>query len=169
MLNKALLQGRFTADPELRSTQSGVSVTTFALAVNRDFKKEGQPDADFINCVAWRSTAEFVCKYFQKGMQAVVDGSIQTRSYTDKDGNKRTAFEVLVDNIYFADSKKDDGQKAAAQGQTQSYGLTDAPNFNLDGGSYAKLPKNFEPQQQGFSPDQYKPTWEDVDMDDLPF
>lgn len=153
MLNKALLQGRFTADPELRSTQSGVSVTTFALAVNRDFKKEGQPDADFINCTAWRSTAEFVCKYFQKGMLAVVDGSIQTRSYTDKDENRRTAFEVVVGNIYFADSKKDDGQKAAAQGQTQSY----------------TFPENFEPQQQGFSPDQYKPTWEDVDTDDLPF
>lgn len=153
MLNKALLQGRFTADPELRSTQSGVSVTTFTLAVNRSYRKEGQPDADFINCVAWRSTAEFVCKYFQKGMLAVVDGSIQTRSYTDKDGNKRTAFEVVVDNIYFADSKKDDGQKAAAQGQTQSY----------------TFPENFEPQQQGFSQSQYKPTWEDVDMDDLPF
>jgi single-strand DNA-binding protein len=154
MLNKALLQGRFTADPELRSTQSGVSVTTFALAVNRDFKKEGQPDADFINCTAWRSTAEFVCKYFQKGMQAVVDGSIQTRSYTDKDGNKRTAFEVVVDNIYFADSKKEDRPApTSAQGQTQSY----------------TFPENFEPQQQGFSPDQYKPTWEDVDTDDLPF
>jgi single-strand DNA-binding protein len=154
MLNKALLQGRFTADPELRSTQSGVSVTTFALAVNRDFKKEGQPDADFINCTAWRSTAEFVCKYFQKGMQAVVDGSIQTRSYTDKDGNKRTAFEVVVDNIYFADSKKEDRPApTSAQGQTQSY----------------TFPENFEPQQQGFSQSQYKPTWEDVDTDDLPF
>lgn len=154
MLNKALLQGRFTADPELRSTQSGVSVTTFALAVNRDFKKEGQPDADFINCTAWRSTAEFVCKYFQKGMQAVVDGSIQTRSYTDKDGNKRTAFEVVVDNIYFADSKKEDRPApTSAQGQTQSY----------------TFPENFEPQQQGFSQNQYKPTWEDVDTDDLPF
>lgn len=153
MLNKALLQGRFTADPELRSTQSGVSVTTFALAVNRSYQKDGKQETDFINCTAWRSTAEFVCKYFQKGMLAVVDGSIQTRSYTDKDENRRTAFEVVVDNIYFADSKKDDGQKAAAQGQTQSY----------------TFPENFEPQQQGFSQDQYKPTWEDVDTDDLPF
>lgn len=152
MLNKALLQGRFTADPELRHTASNIPVTTFTLAVNRDFKKEGQPDADFINCVAWRSTAEFVCKHFQKGRQAVVDGSIQTRSYTDKDGNKRTAFEVVVDNIYFADSKKED-RPAPTLPQTQSYAY----------------PKNFEPQQQGFSQDQYKPTWEDVDMDDLPF
>jgi single-strand DNA-binding protein len=153
MLNKALLQGRFTADPELKATKSGVSVTTFALAVNRSYQKDGKQETDFINCVAWRSTAEFVCKYFQKGMLAVVDGSIQTRSYTDKDENRRTAFEVVVDNIYFADSKKDDGQKAAAQGQAQSY----------------TFPENFEPQQQGFSPDQYKPTWEDVDTDDLPF
>lgn len=154
MLNKALLQGRFTADPELRHTASNIAVTTFSLAVNRSYVRQGQErETDFINCVAWRSTAEFVCKYFQKGMLAVVDGSIQTRSYTDKDENRRTAFEVVVDNIYFADSKKDDGQKAASQGQTQSY----------------TFPENFEPQQQGFSQSQYKPTWEDVDTDDLPF
>lgn len=106
MLNKALLQGRFTADPERRSTQNGTEVTTFSLAVNRSYKKEGTPETDFIHCVAWRNTAEFICKYFQKGSMAVVDGTIQTRSYTDKDGNKRTAFEVVVQNIYFADSKK---------------------------------------------------------------
>lgn len=154
MLNKALLQGRLTKDPELKATKSGVSVTTFALAVNRSYQKDGKQETDFINCVAWRSTAEFVCKYFQKGMQAVVDGSIQTRSYTDKDGNKRTAFEVVVDNIYFADSKKEDKPApTSAQGQTQSY----------------TFPENFEPQQQGFSQSQYKPTWEDVDTDDLPF
>ena len=107
MLNKAILMGRLTADPELRKTTSGTSVTSFTLAVNRDFKKDGQQETDFINCVAWKNTAEFVCKYFQKGQQAAVDGSIQTRSYTDKDGNKRTAFEVLVNNIYFTDSKKE--------------------------------------------------------------
>lgn len=152
MLNKALLQGRFTADPELRHTASNIPVTTFTLAVNRSYQKDGKQETDFINCVAWRSTAEFVCKYFKKGMLAVVDGSIQTRSYTDKDGNKRTAFEVVVDNIYFADSKKED-RPAPTLPQTQSYAY----------------PKNFEPQQQGFSQDQYKPTWEDVDMDDLPF
>lgn len=155
MLNKALLQGRFTADPELRHTASNIAVTTFSLAVNRSYVRQGQErETDFINCVAWRSTAEFVCKYFQKGMQAVVDGSIQTRSYTDKDGNKRTAFEVVVDNIYFADNKKEDRPApTSAQGQTQSY----------------TFPENFEPQQQGFSQSQYKPTWEDVDTDDLPF
>ena len=106
MLNKALLQGRFTADPELRQTANNISVTSFSLAVNRSFVRQGQErETDFINCVAWRNTAEFICKYFHKGSQAVVDGSIQTRSYTDRDGNKRTAFEVVVENIYFADSK----------------------------------------------------------------
>lgn len=148
MLNKAILMGRFVADPELKATQSGTSVTPFTLAVNRSYQKDGKQETDFITCVAWISTAEFVCKHFQKGMQAVVDGRIQTRSYTDKDGNKRTAFEVVVDNIYFADSKKED-KPAQAQ-------------------PYAS-PENLEPRQQGFSQSQYKPTWEDVDMDDLPF
>lgn len=155
MLNKAILMGRFTADPEMRKTQSGTSVTPFTLAVNRDFKKDGQQETDFINCVAWRNTAEFICKYFQKGQQAVVEGSIQNRPYTDKDGNKRTAFEVLVQNIYFAGDKKEDKPTPAP-----------APADNSQ--SYV-FPQDFAPQQQGFSPDQYKPTWEDVDMDDLPF
>lgn len=155
MLNKAMLQGRLTADPELRSTQSGISVTPFTLAVPRSYKKDGEQETDFINCVAWRSTAEFVCKYFQKGQQAVIDGSIQTRSYTDKQGAKRTAFEVVVDNIYFADSKKDGGQTAAppaVQAAPQSY----------------TFPDDFHPQQS-FAPNQYKHTWE-VDADgELPF
>lgn len=125
MLNKAILMGRFTADPEMWKTQSGTSGTSFTLAVNRDFKKDGQQETDFINCVAWRNTAEFICKYFQKGQQAVVDGSIQTRSYTDKDGNKRTAFEVVVQSIYFADSKKE----TAPQSNTSTF----------------TFPENFEP------------------------
>lgn len=161
MLNKAMLQGRLTADPELRSTPSGVSVTNFTLAVTRSYKKDGEQETDFIPCVAWRSTAEFVHKHFQKGQQAVVDGSIQTRSYTDKDGNKRTAFEVVIDNIHFADSKKDAEQTApppAAQTAPQS-----------SANSYT-FPQDFDPQQQGFSQSQYKPPWEvDADMDDLPF
>lgn len=153
MLNKVILMGRLTADPEPRSTTSGTSVTSFTLAVNRDFKKDGQQETDFINCVAWKSTAEFICKYFQKGQQAAVDGSIQTRSYTDRDGNKRTAFEVVVENIYFAGSKKEDGQKTTAQGHAQSY----------------TFPENFEPKQQGFDAGQYKPQWEVMKDDELPF
>ncbi len=130
MLNKALLQGRFTADPELRHTASNIAVTTFSLAVNRSYVRQGQErETDFINCVAWRSTAEFVCKYFKKGQQAVVDGSIQTRSYTDKDGNKRTAFEVVVDNIYFADSKGS-SQPSAPAPSTASFEVPSNLSFS---------------------------------------
>ena len=130
MLNKALLQGRLTADPELRHTASNIAVTTFSLAVNRSYVRQGQErETDFINCVAWRSTAEFVCKYFKKGQQAVVDGSIQTRSYTDKDGNKRTAFEVVVDNIYFADSKGS-SQSSASVPSTASFEVPSNLSFS---------------------------------------
>ena len=130
MLNKAILMGRLTADPELRHTASNIAVTTFSLAVNRSYVRQGQErETDFINCVAWRSTAEFVCKYFRKGQQAVVDGSIQTRSYTDKDGNKRTAFEVVVDNIFFADSKGA-SQPAASAPSTASFEVPSNLSFS---------------------------------------
>lgn len=108
MLNKVILQGRFTRDPELRSTPQGVSTCSFSLAVDRDFVREGEErKADFPNCVAWRSTAEFISKYFRKGSMAIVEGSLQTRQYEDADGKKRTATEVLVSNIYFGESKKE--------------------------------------------------------------
>jgi single-strand DNA-binding protein len=100
--------GRLVADPELRHTPNGVSVTTFTLAVDRSFVKQGQErQCDFISCVAWRNTADFVCKYFRKGQLAAVQGAIQTRSYTDKEGNKRKAFEVVADNVHFAEPKRD--------------------------------------------------------------
>lgn len=102
MLNKAILMGRLTADPELKQTPAGVAVTTFSIAVNRDYNREL---TDFINIVAWRKTAEFVAKYFTKGQLVAVDGSIQTRNYTDKTGVKRYAFEVIADNVHFAESK----------------------------------------------------------------
>lgn len=94
--------GRLTADPDLRQTPNGVSVATFSLAVNRNYNKD---QTDFINIVAWRQTADFVSRYFKKGQLVAVEGSIQTRSYTDKQGNKRTAFEVVADQVYFAESK----------------------------------------------------------------
>lgn len=111
-LNKVILCGRLTADIELKQTQSGVSVCSFSLAVNRKYSKEGEQQADFINCVAWRSTAEFISKYFRKGSSICICGSIQTRSYTDKDGNKRTAFEVVVDEANFVDSKGESSASA---------------------------------------------------------
>ena len=121
MLNVAVLMGRLVADPELRHTSNDVSVTSFRLAVDRTYVKAGADrQADFIDIVAWRNTADFVCRYFLKGMLVAVQGSIQTRSYTDKDGNKRTAFEVVADNVHFAEPKRD----SAAGG---SYHRNDAP------------------------------------------
>ena len=109
-MNTICLMGRLTADPELRSTQSGVAVTSFTLAVERDYTPKGQDkQADFIPVVAWRQTAEFVCKYFHKGQRAALTGSLQTWQYTDRDGSKRTAYEVVAEHVYFAESKKDSG------------------------------------------------------------
>ena len=107
MLNKIILMGRLTRDPELRHTQSGTAVASFALAVDRDFKdkQSGEKQTDFIDVVAWRQTGEFVSKYFTKGRMAVVEGRLQMRSWTDTDGNKRRAAEVVADNVYFGDSK----------------------------------------------------------------
>ena len=106
MLNSAVIMGRLTADPELRKTASGVSVTAFTVAVNRNYKTEGETPTDFINCVAWRGTAEFVNKYFSKGQMIALRGSIQTRAYEDKNGNKRTATEIIADEVQFCGDKK---------------------------------------------------------------
>ncbi len=106
MLNKAIIMGRLTADPELRHTPSNVAVTTFTLAVNRSYQKAGaERQADFIDVVAWRQTAEFVCRYFKKGNLMALDGEIQTRSYTDSQGVKRKAFEIIASNVHFCESK----------------------------------------------------------------
>lgn len=113
-MNKAILMGRLTQDVELRTTPNGISVATFSLAVNRKFSKTNE--ADFINIVCWRSTAEFVAKYFKKGQQMALVGSIQTRKWQDKDGNNRYATEVVADEVYFADSKKEKDSSGAATG-----------------------------------------------------
>ena len=108
MLNKIVLMGRLCKSPELRRTQSGTAVTSFTLAVDRDFKgQNGEKETDFIDIVAWRNTAEFVCNYFAKGRMAVVEGRLQIRNWTDKNGNKRSSAEVVADNVYFGDSKRD--------------------------------------------------------------
>lgn len=115
MLNKIIIMGRLTRDPELRRTGSGTAVTSFSLACDRDFKSHsGDKETDFIEVVAWKNTAEFVSKYFSKGRMAVVDGRLQIRDWTDKAGNKRTTAEVVAENVYFADSKRsesNDNQK----------------------------------------------------------
>lgn len=109
MLNKIFLMGRLVADPEAKQTPSGVPVTTFRIAVDRDFKNKqtGEKEADFVTIVAWRGTAEFVARYFTKGRMALVEGRLQIRPYTDRDGNKRSATEVVAENVYFGDSKRD--------------------------------------------------------------
>ena len=108
MLNKVILMGRFSADPELRHTQSGTPVASFRLAVDRDFKdKDGSRQTDWLDCVAWRGTAEFISRYFSKGRLVVVEGSLQTRNWTDKEGNKRVSVETIVSSAWFADSKKE--------------------------------------------------------------
>ena len=120
MLNKIFIMGRLTRDPELRRTQNGTAVAGFALAVDRDYKNaDGTKETDFIEVVAWRSSAEFVSKYFAKGRMAVVEGRLQIRDWQDKDGNKRRNAEVVADNVYFGDSKKEGdssgGYKAAGK------------------------------------------------------
>ena len=108
MLNRIVLMGRLTRDPELRRTGNGTAVTSFSVAVDRDFKgQSGEKETDFIDVVAWRSTAEFVSKYFAKGRMAVVEGRLQIRDWKDKEGNNRRSAEVVADNVYFGDSKRD--------------------------------------------------------------
>ena len=109
MLNKVFLQGRLVADPELRRTQQGTPVASYRLAVDRDYKSKDSnaQNTDFVNIVSWRNTAEFVSRYFTKGRMMLVEGRLQMRSYTDKDGNRRVAAEVVTDNVHFADSRKD--------------------------------------------------------------
>lgn len=101
MFNLVVLTGRMTDTPELKTTQSGVSVTTFSIAVNRPYRKDKEQETDFINIVAWRNTAEFICRYFTKGSLIGIEGAIQTRRYQDKNGNNRTAFEVVASNVDF--------------------------------------------------------------------
>ena len=136
MLNHIVIMGRLTKDPELRRTQSGIAVTSFSLAVDRDYKPEnGERETDFIDIVAWRSSAEFVQKYFSKGRMAVVSGRLQIRNWTDKEGNKRRSAEVVADNVYFGDSKRDN--QDSGFGADQSYS---APASNFGGYSAPAAP-----------------------------
>ena len=130
MLNHITLMGRLVNDPELRRTGTGIAVTTFRIAVDRDFapKDGGERKADFITCVAWRQTGEFISKYFAKGRMIVVDGRLEMRDWTDKEGNKRTTAEVIVDNAYFGDSKRDgDNSGSYSAPAAPAYGGYSAP------------------------------------------
>ena len=139
MLNHITIMGRLTRDPELRRTGSGVAVASFTVAVDRDFggRDGGEKETDFIDCVAWRQTGEFVSKYFTKGRMIVVSGRLQIRSWTDKDGNKRRTAEVVADNCYFGDSKREEGSSYG--GNTyggNSYGNNNYGGFNAPAPSY---------------------------------
>ena len=135
MLNKIILMGRLTRDPELRRTGNGTAVTSFSLAVDRDFKSQtGEKETDFIDIVAWRGTAEFVSKYFTKGRMAVVEGRLQLRDWTDRDGNKRRSAEVVADNVYFGDSRPA-GNSGNSFNDGPSY--NSAPAYSAPTGGYA--------------------------------
>ena len=128
-LNKVILAGRLTADVELKQTPSGVSVCSFSLAVNRKYSKEGGQQTDFINCQAWRGTAEFISKYFKKGSAICIDGSIQTRSWKDKDGNNRYATEIVVNEAMFVDGKNDAQTAESNNYIPEAYTSSSAPNY----------------------------------------
>jgi single-strand DNA-binding protein len=129
MLNHITIMGRLTRDPELRRTGSGVAVASFRVAVDRDYtpKDGGERKTDFIDCVAWSQTGEFISKYFSKGRMIVVDGRLEIRDWTDKDGNKRTSAEIRVENAYFGDSKRDGDGGSSYAGPAGSFGGYSAP------------------------------------------
>lgn len=131
MLNQVSLMGRLTADPELRHTPNDVAVTTFTVAVNRSYVKQGsERQADFIDIVAWRNTAEFVCRYFRKGQMIAVTGSIQTRTYQDREGKNRKAVEVVADNVYFTESRNSSGGSASGGNTSYNTDPTDDQDKN---------------------------------------
>ena len=159
MLNRIILMGRLTRDPELRYTPNNVPVASFSLAVDRDFKNRdsGERQTDFIDIVAWRQTGEFVSKYFTKGRMAVVEGRLQIRNWQDRDGNKRKSAEVIADNVYFGDSKRDAEAGQASYGGSPAQSDESAP-------PYGEAPAPFSaPSESAFAP------LSDDDDGELPF
>lgn len=151
MVNIAILMGRLTADPELKHTASDIPVTRFSIAVNRNYSKGPEKQTDFFDVVVWRSTAEFVCKYFKKGSAIIVEGQFQTGSFEGKDGIKRKTFELVASNVYFAEAKSRDGSSYSNSGSTGS-------NLDRDVSGYSN--------DASFDSDESE---DDVDDDDLPF
>ena len=152
MLNHITIMGRLTRDPELRYTQSQTPVASFTLAVDRDFgsRDGGERQTDFIDCVAWRSTAEFVSKYFHKGSMAVAAGRLQLRDWTDRDGNKRRSAEVVVDNIYFGESRRDSDANRSESRSTGSYNNNSySSNTSYESRSASPAPSAFSELDDG--------------------
>lgn len=143
MLNTAIIMGRLTADPELRKTTTGLSVTSFTVAVDRNYKSGDERQTDFINVTAWRGTADFVSTYFKKGQMIAVQGSIQTRNYEDKNGNKRTAVEIIAENVSFCGSKNEGGN---TYGAVKAESASAVSYQSADAGSFSVLPDD----NQGF-------------------
>ena len=177
MLNHITIMGRLTRDPELRRTGSGIAVASFTVAVDRDYapKDGGERKTDFINCVAWRQTGEFVSKYFTKGRMIVVDGRLEMRDWTDKEGNKRRTAEVVADNVYFGDSKRDNEGGNAYGGNTyggNAYGGNSYGNNNNYGGNAYNAPAP-APSYGGYSAPAGNPASDFAMLDDddaqLPF
>lgn len=147
-MNKVILMGRLTRDPEMRQTPNGVAVCSFSIAVNRRFAKEGQQTADFINCTAWRQQAEFICKYFQKGSMIAVVGNLQSRSWENQEGKKQYATDVVVDEVYFTGSKNESHTAGSDSGYTvqpqprndNAFGDIDSMGFQTIDGSEDDLP-----------------------------
>ena len=154
MLNHIVLMGRLVRDPELRRTQSGVAVTSFRIAVDRDFgnRETGEREADFIDVVAWRQTGEFVSKYFAKGRMAVVSGRLQMRNWTDNQGNKRTQAEVVADNVYFGDSKRDNEGDRSYNGNSYAGGNNNYGSNNSSYGSRSYNDNYAAPSNGGYNP-----------------
>lgn len=156
MINTVVLQGRLTADPELKETYNRTPVTSFSIAVDRSYTPEGQErQADFINIVAWRQTAEFICKYFAKGRMIALEGAIQTRNYEDKNGNKRTAFEVVARQVHFCGGKNDNN------------GQPTNSSTNKNNSRPAQSNPNIKPDQNDFTEPQPGETFSVGDFDDF--
>ena len=174
MLNTIIIQGRIVRDPELRRTGSGIAVTSFTVAVDRDFAQDGKKETDFIDCVAWRQAGEFVSKYFKKGSMIVVKGRLQIRSWNDKDGNKRKTAEVVADNCYFGSTKSDSdssNNNSGYSGNNTGYG-NNRNGYGNNGPDYSGYAGGYDTiYGSGTYPPQYGGDFAVIDDDDaqLPF
>ena len=174
MLNTIIIQGRIVRDPELRRTGSGIAVASFTVAVDRDFAQDGKKETDFIDCVAWRQTGEFVSKYFRKGSMIVVKGRLQIRNWNDKDGNKRRTTEVVADNCYFGSTKSDSdssNNKSGYSNNNTGYG-NNRNGYGNNGPDYSGYAGGYDTiYGSGTYPPQYGGDFAVIDDDDaqLPF